>query len=83
MMSHSGKGRGFDLNLLSACQQYTDDIAANIVNIFVVHWTMSHSRSPEHEGVCRYNNLKCGKRKIEFDDMSWGEAKKVAQIAAG
>jgi hypothetical protein len=44
---------------------------------------MSHSPSPEHEGGCRTNDLNWGNRKIEFGDMSWEEAKKVARIAAG
>jgi hypothetical protein len=82
-VAHAGKRRGFDLNLLSAYQQLIADIAKNIVDIYVVYWIISHSPSPDNEGGCRYNDLSWGKRKREFDDMSWDEAKKAARKAAG
>jgi hypothetical protein len=71
----AGNGRGFDMNPLSAYQQYLDNLAESIVDIFVVYWIISHSPSPENEGGCRYNDLSWGKRKRDFDDMSWEEAK--------
>jgi hypothetical protein len=38
MVVHPGRGRKFRLNLLSASQQFTDDIAENIVDILAMYW---------------------------------------------
>jgi ABC-type polar amino acid transport system ATPase subunit len=47
MVVYAGKGRGFDMSLLSAYQQFADDLAEILVDIHVVYWIISHSRNLE------------------------------------
>jgi hypothetical protein len=81
--AHAGRGRGADLNLLAAYQQYTEDVNQAKCDIYALYWVIAHSPSPENEGGCRFNDLTWGKRDREFDEITWGEAKKRARDAVG
>jgi hypothetical protein len=59
--------------------QYAEEMESLNTSISSVYWCMFHKPPADEAGGCKFDDLTWGKRKREYDEITWEAAKQSAR----
>jgi hypothetical protein len=75
----AGRRGGLDANVLSAYVKYAEEMEDLNASINSVYWCMFHKPPPDELGGCKLDDITWGKRKREYDVITWEAARQEAR----